>query len=74
MLRHDYECLGSAANMTTVIELTQFFTCDGVTDINRKGTTFFEIIRERVTEHFVSCKSVYHCFGMSETSLIVACL
>ena len=25
MLRDDYKCLGIAANMTTVIELTQFF-------------------------------------------------
>ena len=33
--------------MTTVIELTQFFTFDGVTDLNRKGMTFFEIIREK---------------------------
>ena len=46
MPRDDYECQGITANMTTVIELTQFFICDGVTDINRKGMTFFEIIRE----------------------------
>ena len=42
MSRDDYECLGIAANMTSVIELTQFFTCDGVTDINRKEMTFFK--------------------------------
>ena len=47
MLRDDYECLGIAANMTTVIELTQFCTCDCVTNINRKGMTFLEIIREK---------------------------
>ena len=44
MLRDDYECLGIAANMTTVIELTQFlllFTCDGVIDIDREGMKFF---------------------------------
>ena len=28
MLRDDYECLGMAANMTTLIELTSFLTCD----------------------------------------------
>ena len=44
MLRDNYECLGIAANTTTVIELTQFFTRDGVTDINRKGMAFSEII------------------------------
>ena len=47
MLRDDYECLGIAVNMITVIELTHFFTCDGVTDINRKGMTFLKIIREK---------------------------
>ena len=46
MLRDDCECLEIAANMTTVIKLI-LFTCNGVTDINRKGMTFFEIIREK---------------------------
>ena len=47
MLRNDYECLGIAANMTAVIELTQSFTCDCVIDIDKKGMPFFEIIREK---------------------------
>ena len=42
MLRDDYDCLGIAANMTTVIKLTQFFTCDDVTDTDRKGMTFLK--------------------------------
>ena len=48
MLRDDYECLGIAANMTTVIKLTKFFTCDGVPDIDRKAMTFFlKMVREK---------------------------
>ena len=48
MLRDDYECLEIAADMTTVIELTQFFICcDGVTDTGREGMNFFENIHKK---------------------------
>ena len=67
MLRDNHECLEMAANMTTVIELTPFFTCDALLTLIKKG-------EKRVTKHFVSCLSVYHHFGMSKTSLILACM
>ena len=46
MLRDDYECLGIAANMTPLIELNQFFTCDVLLTSIRIGMIFYEIIRQ----------------------------
>ena len=37
MLRDDCECLGMAATMTTLIELTPFFTCDVSLTLLEKG-------------------------------------
>ena len=40
MLRDNYECLEMAANMTTVIELTPFFTCDALLTLIKETDIF----------------------------------
>ena len=47
MLSDDNKCLAIAANMTTVIKLTQLCYNDGVINIDRKKMTFLKIIREK---------------------------